>query len=278
MDLEPFWPVSIRRELENFATRRATNASRSDLSAYLDEIIRIANVEQDEGIIKFAIRKMDDLKLWVIYWESLEPFLTRVAVNFPHCLDYVARVVAWRHRRFGTDEEKWSTVCNSTIAYHAPLGNDSEVVWSCWLLKEIGGKLPARSCEPIIARCGPFSNILALDLHSSDGISGRFPKKSIYDRIDDTPMLGNDWLLSYEAERAFGFRLKGKNRNDYGVFGTLIDNEVQFYDSSAEPFVFQGVDDYETVDEALEDRIGLYEDDEIEDDDLDDRFFLDDVF
>ena len=75
-------------------------------------------------------------------------------------------------------------------------------------------------------------------------------------------MVGSDWLLSYEAERIFGYSLKNKNREDYGVFGDLIENGVQFYDQDAKPLVFQGVDDEKEVDEAIEDRSGLYDADE----------------
>lgn len=266
-DLEPFWPVSIRREIEGFSHGLAGRSQRGELTAYLDEIVRTANRENDDGIIKYAIRKMDDSRLWRRFWDCIEPFLIRVAVNFPHCLDYVARVVVWRHRRYSVDREKWQTVCSSTVAYHAPLGNDSEVSWACWMLKEIGGKLPARLCEPIIKRCGPFSALLSIDLAEAGAVSGRFPKDLIYDRIDDHPMLGNDWLLSYEAERGFGFRLKRKNRTDYSVFGDLIENEASFYDADATLFVFQDVDDIDDVDEALEDRIGLYEEDDFDEDD-----------
>jgi hypothetical protein len=264
-DLEPFWPISIKREIERFSGAGASRGRVAELTAYLDEIIRVANAENDDGIIKYAIRKMDDLKLWGSFWECLEPFLIRVAVNFPHCIDYVARVVVWRHRRFEVDLTRWTEVCCSTVRYHAPLGNDSEVVWICWLLKEIGGKMPAKLCEPIFERCGPFSALLAIDLAASNLVTGRFQKNLIYDRLDDHPMLGNDWLLSYEAERVFGYRLKGKNRRDYSVFGTLIEADAQFYDSDAVPFVFQNVADFDDVDEALEDRIGLYEDDELDD-------------
>lgn len=268
-DLEPFWPVSIRREIKGFAEGDAGRHQKADLTSYLDEIIRTANEEGDDGIIKYAIRKIDDFKLWVRFWDSLEPFLMRVAVNFPHCLDYVARVVVWHNRRFGIDSSKWEKVCQSTVAYHAPLGNDSEVVWACWMLKEIDRKLPAKLCEPVLKRCGPFSALLAIDLADKGAVVGRFPKNLVYDRIDDHAMVGDDWLLSYEAERSFGFRLKGKNRNDYGVFGKFIDHDVQFYDTDAIPFVFQGVAHEEDVDEALEDRIGLYEEEDYEDDEED---------
>ena len=265
-DLEPFWSVSIRREINRFAVDRVDRIHKSDLTSYLDEIIRIANRENDDGIIKYAIRKMDDFKLWHRFWDCVEPFLFRVAVNFPHCVDYVARVVVWRHRRVDIDSKKWEQVCQAIIAYNAPLGNDSEVVWACWMLKEIDGKLPANLCEPIVERCGPFSALIAIDLADKGVISGKFPKKLIYERLDSHPMLGNDWLLSYEAERCFGFRLKGKNRVDYGVLGDLIDAGAQFYDAAAKPFVFQGVN-IEEVDEAIEDRIGLYEEDEDHEDD-----------
>lgn len=268
-DLEPFWPVSIRREVAGFFSGGTGKGQKTDLTSYLDEIVRTANRENDEGIIKYTIRKMDDFKLWTTFWDCLEPFLIRVAVNFPHCLDYVARVVVWRHRRFSIDNEKWEGVCRSTIAYHARLGNDSEVVWACWMIKEIGGKIPKSIVETIIRRCGPFSALLSIDLADSGSILGRFPSKLVYERIDNNPMLGNDWLLSYEAERSFGFRLNRRNRNDYSVFGDLIERDAQFYDTDAIPFVFQGVERIDDVDEALEDRIGLYEEEDFEDEDLD---------
>ncbi len=261
-DLEPFWPVTIRRELRGFSTSHPRRIQKAELVTYLDEIIRIANQENDDGIVKYAIRQMDDIKLWSTYWECLEPFLIRVAVNYPHCFDYVARVVSWRHRRQGVNERIWRNVCQNIISYHAPLGNDSEVVWACWLLKEINQQLTASQCEIIISKCGPFSVILMMDLVAKVGSVGRINIDLIYERLGDNPMLGSDWLLSYEAERIFGYSLKSKNREDYGVFGDLIENGAQFYDQDAKPLVFQGVDDEEEVDEAIEDRSGLYDADE----------------
>lgn len=267
-DLEPFWPVSIKREIDKFSEQFQDGSQKSEFNAYLDEIIRIANRENDDGIIKYAIRKMDNQKIWNNYWELAEPFLMRVAVNFPHCLDYVARVVAWRNRVDNLDVDKWQKVCISTISHHAPQGNDSEVVWACWMLKELGKKLPSRLCQPIVDRCGPFSVLLAIDLAESNLISGRFPKSEIINRIGKSPMLGNDWLLSYEAERSFDYRVKGKNRNDYSVFGALIRDGASFYKNDALPIVFQGAPDIHDVSEALEDHIGLYDDDDEMDDDI----------
>ena len=272
-DLEPFWPVDIRREMEGFSSGGRAKPRIADLVAYLDEIIRLANATNDDGIIKYAIRKMDQLRLWHTYWDAIEAFLVRVAIVFPHCVDYVVRVVIWYNRFHDIDTTKWRKVCETIIGYHAKLGNDSEVAWSCWLLKELGEPLHKDLCEAIIRRCGPFSVLLTLDLFLKGLISGKFPRSLIYCRLGNSPMLSEDWLLSYEAERSFGFRLKKKNRNDYEVFGTLIDGNVEFYDTGALPSVFEGVDDFNSVDRALEDRGGLYEDEDDEDDDDDDDEF-----
>ena len=268
-DLEAYWPVSIRRKLDEFSRHPATRNARADLTAYLDEIIRIANVEKDDGIIKYSIRKMDDCHLWQDYWLVVEPFLMRVAVNFPHCLDYVARVVVWRNRRFEVDVERWARVCETTISYHAERGNDSEVVWGCWLLKELERNLHSDICEVAINRCGAFSVLMLIDLYAEGLISGRFPRSNLLDRLGNNPMIGNDWLVSYEAERTFGFRLRTKNRNDYSVFGDLIDEGAAFYDSDAQPAVFQGIENDDEVESALEDESGFYDDDEDDDIDID---------
>lgn len=267
-DLEEFWPVEIRRELEGYREKQGAEARR-DLPYYLDHVIRKANANGDDGIIKFAIRKFDSLRLWNYYWTELEPFLVRSAVNFPHTWDYVARVVAWRNTRYFINITLWETVCRESIAYHAPLGNDSEVTWSLWLLKEIGASLPRVLAEAVFARCGPLPCLIILDLEASSRISGGFRKSTLYSRIDNAPMLSEDWVLSYEAERLFGYRLKTKNRNDYDVFGKLVDQNVSFYDAAAPLFVFQEGDPDE-AEGAIEDRHGRYDadDEEEEDDDL----------
>lgn len=263
-DLDPFWPVTIRRELERFANPFLGELNKDDLTAYLDEVIRTANQEEDDGIIKYAIRKIDQQELWTRYWDTIEPFLIRCAIVFPHCVGYVARVVVWYNRRYGINTQRWRNVCETIIKNHARLGNDSEVIWSCWILKELNEPIHKDLYETVMRRCGPFSALLTLDLYSRGLVSGRFSRKLVYDRVGKQPMLGPDWILSYEAERSFGFRLKKKNRNDYSLFGDLIDNGVEFYDTNAIPIVFEETDNIEAVSQALEDSVGLYEDDDVD--------------
>lgn len=264
-DLEDFWSVQIRRELERYRGA-ATKSGRADLVVFLDEILRTANTQDDDGVIRYAIRKLDDFNLWIDYWQELEPFLARCILNFPHSADYVARVVSWRHRIVGVATDKWGRIIETFLGYHSRLGADGEVCWGAWLAKEIGSKVSADIAEEILARCGPLSALLILDLSNSGQIRGRFGKTHVYQRLDDNPILSSDWLLSYEAERIFGYRVKGKNRTDYSIIGDMIASDVAFYDDDALPVVFEEAGGEQPVD-ALEKRIGSYEEDEDECDD-----------
>ncbi|MCX5497088.1 RNA-directed DNA polymerase [Kaistia dalseonensis] len=261
-DLEPFWPVEIRREIQTFSADDITNnrQSRADFVHFMDEILRAAKIRNDEGIVKFALRKIDDFNIWNIYWDLLEPFLIRSAISFPHCWDYVARVVAWRQRKHGVDSDLWRQVAEKSIARSARSGNDSEVIWALWMLKELGQAISLSLVESIIKRCGPFVVLLCLDVHQSSASTYNFPKDILLDRIGERPMLGSNWILSYEADRQFGFRLKSKNLQGSDFFQSMYDNNTSFYDRSADPVVFENDVTGTSAKNAIEKGIGDYDD------------------
>lgn len=271
-DLEPYWPVAIRREIERFSGPRIGNGGqkRADFVHFLDDTIRSSNTRKDEGIIKFALRKIDELHIWQRYWDLLEPFLVRSAISFPHCWDYVARVVAWRNRIAGVDKNLWSSVAEKSIAQNARTGNDSEVSWALWLVKELKAKISAGALEEVLRRCGPFPSVIALDVYKTCDLPYRVPKEMIDERLGDRPMVGSHWLLAYEADRQFGFRMKTRNLQGHDFFRTLYDDDVSFYSPQALPPVFEGTDDPAEVKSAIEPTIGgydeLYDDEDDEDD------------
>ena len=212
---------------------------------------------------------MDDFKLWTDYWGFVEPFLVRVAINFPHCWDYVSRIASWRHRVYGIDNMLWGTVVEKSLARQAASGNDSEVTWALWLAKEAKLPIELPVLEEILERCGAISATIALDVYQSNNHAYAFPKAKFLDRIGDQPMLGADWLLSYEADRLFGLKLKSKNRSGFSFSSDLYDNDSEFYDREAVPLVFDGVTDPSEVEGALEPGISHYDDNDEEDDDAD---------
>src|SRR5262249_10516790 len=89
------WPTEFETEI-----RRALNedASEAHTVAILSKIIDRATSENDDGMMRHVIRKIDDGLLWAKNWAILEHFLAQSAIQFSHSFDYVARVVVWRIR------------------------------------------------------------------------------------------------------------------------------------------------------------------------------------
>ena len=263
-DLEPYWPVEIWREINSYTpeefTRYEGRHAESDLVLFLDKVLEMANNNQDDGIIKYCIRSCDQAHIWEKHWSILEPFLARCAVNYSHCLDYVSRVIAWRSRKFGLKKEIWSSVSLETIESNARAGNDAEVSWMLWLMKELELELDSSLCELIIRRCGAFPALIILDMQDNGIIKGRIEDDIFIDKIGPSPMLGDFWLLAYEAYKKYGIGLKSSLKNGHDIFEALIESEVSFYNTEALPKVFSTAEQPEDVDHALERRIGLYED------------------
>jgi hypothetical protein len=270
-DLEPYWPVEIRREIERYSDGSSSKGKkRADFIHFLDEILRLASTRRDDGIVKYALRKIDELEIWSGYWELLEPFLVRVAISFPHCWDYVARVVAWRNKLKSVDKSLWRGVVHRTIKQSGNSGHDSEITWALWLLKELEEPLEIDAFELVLRRCGPFPSLIALNVHAASKATYKVPKEVLLDKLGDQPMLGSSWLLAYEGDRQFGLKIKSRNIQGNPFFKQLYDDDVSFYNCDAMPFVFDDAEDIKEVKSAIESPISnyddIYDDDEEESD------------
>ena len=274
-DLDPFWPVRLRKEITAFSDLKPTGDGGQvgrDLLYLLDEIFRTAKSESDDGIIRYAIRQIDEAGLWNSYWGYLEPFLFRAAVSYPRSWDYVARVVSWRLRKkHAVSSGAWVKVLGKTLSMASKRGADSELCWALWLSKEMSSTVPENALDAIIENCSAMTTLLAVDVHQSINHSYPLPKTKLLNRIGEKPMLGQDWLLAYELDRQFGFNIKTRNLQGNKLFGELYANNVAFYDRDALPdFIKEGEDD-EDYSSALEGVIGSYTDegDSFEDEEID---------
>jgi hypothetical protein len=268
-DLEPYWPVEIRREIDLYSQNMSDKQKvKSDFIHFLDDVLRQASARRDEGILKFALRKIDEQGVWADYWEVLEPFLVRSVISFPHSWDYVARVVAWRNKVSKVDKELWQEVIARTVNRVVESGYDSEICWSLWLLKELNASLDNKATDAILKRCGPLSCLLALDTAKSNY---KISKEILLDRLGDQPMMGANWILAYEADRQFGLKIKSKNLQGNPFFKQLYEDDVSFYNKEAQPAVFQEVDEVDKVKSAIE-QFSSY-DDAIEDEEDDTEDF-----
>lgn len=267
------WPSELESEIRE-CLGPAGRSKGLDPIATFGKIVDRATRDNDDGIIKRALRVIDDQKLWSANWEIVEHFLAQCAVQFPHSFDYVARVIAWRVRtRRSFDKALWVEIARLTALQNAKLGRDSESAWAIWLIKELNQKITTALSDTLLSNCG--SLVLCFLAH--------FPKhklatdKRLYDRlrsvVDGDPFAGAFWPLTLELVHLDEADPTWSTGTTHTSLLLLHNAKISIIDWAARPRVFTEVppddEDDSGPDYAIEDYGADYDDDE-EDDDSDD--------
>jgi Reverse transcriptase (RNA-dependent DNA polymerase) len=151
------WPTEVERELQQ-SLQPFMSLLNPDPVSTLGKIVERARNAEDDGIIRHAIRTIDEHNWWTSNWDVLEHFLAQCAIQFPHSFDYVARVVVWRIRTDKAyNKSLWTEVARLVALRSGALSRDSEVVWALWLLKELRQKLTTRIADQLISYSNPLT-------------------------------------------------------------------------------------------------------------------------
>jgi hypothetical protein len=193
--------------------------------------------------------------------------LIRSLTSFPHTIDFVARVVAWNVRNGReVQKEKWERVTLASLERNTNLGNDSEVCWLLWLMKEVEISVPPDIIYTLIARCGVLPIVMFLQLNPLPRQRRRIVQGELEGRIGPNPFKGSQWLLAHEALVAGWLPATQLDRTSMSPFmDELAAAKVSFFDTGAQPHFMKDEDEDETEDFAIEDMAGRYDDDEDED-------------
>lgn len=155
------WPTEIQRQLE-FAINTPDRRAPERLRAGLEHAFSLAVSGGDDGVLKYVVRYLDQSDFQWKHWETVEPFLKRAAVHFGHTVDYVMRVLVWRHlAREDLDNKAWSAILATILDRHGRLGNDSEVCWGIYACMRLGIPIDRDVANNIVGNCGALS-VLAL--------------------------------------------------------------------------------------------------------------------
>ena len=226
-DVESPWPAHIRQKLDNFSHFK--KSLETELIYAIDEIVSMSFSNNDDGVIRYALRIIDNDVIWFKYWGAIEPFLIRCCISFPHSIDYVAQIVAAKLKFGGINTARWEHVLNKSIKQNADYGHDFEVSWALWLINKLNVRVDKVVFESIFEKCGSLPMIAALDVHKRGNVDAKPPKEKILERIGQKPMLGPHWILAYEGDRQFGLKIKTKNIQGHELFRELYDDNVSFY-------------------------------------------------
>lgn len=261
------WPLELTEKLE-FAAESSRPAER--LRAVFEHGFSMAVRSNDDAILKFLIRKLDQYELTHEHWQTVEPFLKRTAVHFGHVIDYVARVIVWRHlSREDLDIESWTPILLNLLRHHGRLGNDSEVCWTIYACIHLGIPIDNGTAADIIRNCGALSMCALLNCVAL-GLVDIVALDTASERLQNEDAKGPLWpvILEWHARGWPNHEAIAINQD---TIAGMADQEVTIFDPSAWPVVFKDVEEtaFGTVGRAIEPRSSLYDDDEVEEDDPD---------
>lgn len=259
-----FWPSEISCQIE-FAIESSGRRAKDRLRSALEHTFATAVSKNDDGILKYVLRYIDQHELSISHWDIVEPFLKRLAVHFGHTVDYVARILVWRQLAFGDlDVEAWRAILYSILDNHGRLGNDSEVCWTIYAHHHLGITIDPDLSHRIIQNCGALTMVALLNC-----VEDRLVDASVFAdaeaRINTENDNGRFWPVFLEW--------KTKNWPEHQrialtnpLIQDLRESGAYIYDRTILPAVFRDIDenDFGTISFAIESRSSLYDDEDEE--------------
>lgn len=261
------WPHWIERTLER-AFGQLWIDPELDPVAALSEVFDRSVAENDDGMLRHAIRIIDENHWWSRQWGVLEKFLAQCAVQFSHTFDYVARVIAWRSRVGDSlDRQMWKGVVEKLIVHFSSLGRDSEALWALWLMKELNLTINKGVTDAVVKNNSPL--VLGYLAHLFQNGRTRDPQLGValWGRVGDDPFSGEAWPLTLELMHLGIARPGGLPASRGDVLDEIFAQQRSLINYNARPKVFVD-DDGNQLDRpqsAIEDFTSDY-DDEDEDD------------
>lgn len=233
------WPYDLVNKISQSLQIPIFGENDIDTLDIINDLIDQATNNNDDGLIRYAIKNIDKEMLWAKDWPLFEHFLAQCAVQFPHSIDLVMRVAAYRLRT-ATDLDRglWFDVARLAALEGATTGCDAEVLWSLWMFKELGRKIPKKVTDRAIENCGPLVLAFLTHCNNNNICSDRNIVTHLVDLVDENPLSGPLWPLTLEMVHL------GIHKRDWlrvelpRPLRELHDKKISLIDWSAPPRVF----------------------------------------
>ncbi len=255
------WPADIASRFES-AIGLAEQRSSERIRASFEYAFSLATRENDEGILKYVIRYLDQSELQWRDWETIEPFLKRAAIHFGHTIDFVVQVIVWRQLTHeDLDIHAWSQILRPFLDRQARLGNDSEVCWAIYACIRLEIAIDLDTANRIVDNCGAMPILALLSC-----VEINLVDRQVFDRAGEAIALenasGTKWpiILQWISRQWPNYRqLNIENELVEG----LSNRNVSIFDHTRLPGSFSDLEigAFPTVERAIESRSSLYDTD-----------------
>ncbi len=228
-------PIDSRwvSELRKYKFRRKAKKQHSDLIAFFDLSIEHAKDFKDESVLKYAIQRLNGVKIDRANWKITQNFLQQCVMNRNGLLPVVlSHLVRKSEKGYNVDLPALEYVLNFQIDRKSPLGYASDVAWAVWGLIYFSLNMSKDAADSVVNLKDSIVALLALDAENRGFVSSGLDHTKWLELMQTEELYGNNWLLAYEAKKQ-GW-LPSFNVNDHIYadypFRFLQENDVHFYD------------------------------------------------
>lgn len=251
------WPYDLEAQLETALMHENVAQYQSRIVSLLGNVIDLSSTANDDGIIKFFIRRLDNWQKWDSHWEILEPFLAHCAIQFLHSFDYVAQIIVWRIRtERQTNADLWNQVAHSTLSNATKSGRDAEALWALWLTKELKVIISGDIYLSLIDNNGPLVQAAGFHMAKKGLVNGKVNFDELWYHVEGVPISGKSWPLSLELNAAGIKKPKKIDIQGQTALTSIFKEKCSLFNWDAYPFAFLDADD--ELDENPQFAIGSF--------------------
>lgn len=232
--MEPLWASRIRTYLFRFG---AAKTQRNDLTAYFDNTFDMARKEPDEGILKYAVARMNSIEVAKDNWPLYEHILCHCVVVEPACLPQICeQMVHYVVEGMAVDKALWTECLNRIVCERLTIGQASESVWAMWLMKLLDVPLNSAAAKAVDACEDSPAALMGLGL-ASQGLAQPSELPSLHSLAEAQEMTGPNWLLCYEGNHQGWLKPPSGNSAWSGnpQFEFLHKANISFFDITVTP-------------------------------------------
>lgn len=194
--LEAMWASRLR--LFRFPSAGAVG-QRNEMIAYFGEVFEHQKEERDEGILKYAIARLNGIDIHLDNVPLYQQLLSQCARSDPSCLPLICEQLTHYCGLTTLDLDLWKETLNVIVQQHLPLGHASESAWAMWILRVLGQPIVDATASVVAGSDDSVAALMGLGLASVGLGDMALLSAGLNSRSERTELLGPQWLVCYEG-------------------------------------------------------------------------------
>jgi hypothetical protein len=187
-------------ELRQFNIRGSQKAQHNDLVGYFDKVFELGRAFPDENVAGYGVARLRSTRLSESNFSLFQKLLAQAAMTASSTVsEVVVQLLERQAVGLQPNLAALEELFNRVIIVHAPLGHGNEVAWCLWGAMVFGTRVCEAATSAMASLDDSVVAILALDAESRGLVDGGSTLGLVTSRINGDDLLGENWLLAYEA-------------------------------------------------------------------------------